>query len=83
MSTLIPFTMEFSVRTAKPLDSGIASIVSEALSDENSRLVPLTIHARAFEFPVAHTQVILVAPGHRNCLSQVTDNAAVKKMSSI
>ena len=79
MSTLIPFAMEFSVRTADPLSPGISRIASKASLDENSTLVPLTAHSKAFEFPVAHTQVIVISPGHRNCLSQTTDVAAVKK----
>ena len=73
--------LEFSVSTTNPFDPGKSRLDSVALFDVKFSLVSLNVHARALEFPVAQTQVTVVSPGHRNCLSQVIEVAAVKRLN--
>ena len=76
MIILIPLVSELPVSTANVPEPRTSRLVSKESSDVNSILVPLVIHASAFEFPVAQTQVT-VSPGHADCLLQVSKVASV------
>ena len=57
-------------------------LVSRGSVDINTSLLPLLIHANAFEFPVAQVHVSL-SPGHTDCLSHITKIASKYEINNI
>ena len=69
--TLIPFSLEFSVRIANVLVPDTFCRDSRASVDVNKSLLPLLIQASEVEFPVVQVHVT-VSPGHTDLRSHVT-----------